>query len=203
MKLKYYLRGLGLGIILTTLILVIAGPKGKLSDKEIMSRAKELGMVEKTEDNSGLDSILGKTNLTGTPAPGPSKAVKPNAEPTIEPTINPKAEPTKKPITEPTQKPDAFPTYRPIPTQKPIKEIKSTGTGSKTEGTGDITFSIKSGMSSGKVAKMLVNKGLIENADEFNQYIVSVGKAGIIRIGDYTMPKGSSYEDIIEKITSK
>lgn len=199
MKLKYYLRGLGLGIILTTLILVIGGPKGKLSDKEIISRAKELGMVEKTEDNSGLDSILGKTNLTTTPAPSPSKAVNPTAKPTLEPTI----EPTIKPMAEPTKKPDAFPTYKPLPTQKPIRETKSTGTGSKAVENGDITFSIKSGMSSGKVAKLLVNKGLIENADDFNQYIVSVGKAGIIRVGDYTLPKGSSYEDIIEKITSK
>ena len=47
MKLKYYLRGLGIGIIVTTLVLMVAfsGKKEKLSDQEIMQRAEQLGMV--------------------------------------------------------------------------------------------------------------------------------------------------------------
>ena len=47
MKLKYYLRGLGLGMIVTALILTIAGGgDGSLSDEEIKRRAAKLGMVE-------------------------------------------------------------------------------------------------------------------------------------------------------------
>lgn len=47
MKLKYYLRGLGIGIILTTIILMIAssGEKSTMTDKEIIERAHALGMV--------------------------------------------------------------------------------------------------------------------------------------------------------------
>ncbi|MBR1876017.1 MAG: hypothetical protein IJ805_02795 [Lachnospiraceae bacterium] len=51
MRLKMYLRGLGLGIIVTTLI-VSAGKSGRaaeLSDEEIKTRAKALGMVEEDE----------------------------------------------------------------------------------------------------------------------------------------------------------
>ena len=47
MKLKYYLRGLGIGIAVTAAVLMIAGGgKQSLTDEEIIARAKELGMVE-------------------------------------------------------------------------------------------------------------------------------------------------------------
>ena len=48
MKLKYYLRGIGIGVIMTTLILMIAFAVHKeqpLTDDEIRERAAELGMV--------------------------------------------------------------------------------------------------------------------------------------------------------------
>lgn len=52
MKLKYYLRGVGTGIILTAVILSIsyhATSKSRFTDTEIMKRAEELGMVEQSE----------------------------------------------------------------------------------------------------------------------------------------------------------
>ncbi len=44
MKLKYYLRGLGIGIIVTTVILAVSFSKKeiKMSDEEIMARAAGL-----------------------------------------------------------------------------------------------------------------------------------------------------------------
>ena len=47
MKLKYYLRGLGIGIIVTTILLMIAFAlhKPTMSDADIIARAKQLGMV--------------------------------------------------------------------------------------------------------------------------------------------------------------
>lgn len=48
MKLKYYLRGLGTGILVTAVVLGIAlsHGKGTMSDEEVKKRAAELGMVE-------------------------------------------------------------------------------------------------------------------------------------------------------------
>ncbi len=49
MEKKYYFRGLGLGIIVTALIMGIAlsgGEKRELTDDEVIARAKELGMTE-------------------------------------------------------------------------------------------------------------------------------------------------------------
>ncbi len=48
MKLKYYLRGMGIGIILTAIVMgfALGGRKATLSDAEIIQRAKALGMVD-------------------------------------------------------------------------------------------------------------------------------------------------------------
>ena len=51
MEKKYYFRGLGLGIIVTALIMGIAlsrGEKREMTDAEVIARAKELGMTENT-----------------------------------------------------------------------------------------------------------------------------------------------------------
>lgn len=51
MKLKYYLRGLGIGIVVTAVILSISlhGKTSPMTDDEVKARAKELGMEEKYE----------------------------------------------------------------------------------------------------------------------------------------------------------
>ncbi len=69
MKLKYYMRGIGIGVIVTTIILVItfAFSGNNISDEEIINRAKKLGMVEssKTMTNSTTNTT-NTTNSTNT-----------------------------------------------------------------------------------------------------------------------------------------
>lgn len=49
LKLKYYLRGLGLGIVVTAVIMCIMESKdNKMTDEEIIARAKQLGLIEST-----------------------------------------------------------------------------------------------------------------------------------------------------------
>ena len=72
MKLKYYLRGLGIGIIVTTLVLMVAfsGKKEKLSDQEIMQRAEQLGMVmaDAGQTETEPETETGTEENTGTEA---------------------------------------------------------------------------------------------------------------------------------------
>jgi hypothetical protein len=58
LKLKYYLRGLGIGIIVTTLIFAISikSRGGIMTDDRVVERAKELGMVIPTTDDDGTDT---------------------------------------------------------------------------------------------------------------------------------------------------
>ena len=47
MKLAYFLRGLGIGIIFCAIVFSFSkGTTSTMTDEEIISRAKELGMVE-------------------------------------------------------------------------------------------------------------------------------------------------------------
>lgn len=55
MKVKYFMRGLGLGVLLTTLILSFAfrfSDSYKMSQDKIIAEAKKLGLVEKDKDNN-------------------------------------------------------------------------------------------------------------------------------------------------------
>lgn len=51
MRLKYYLSGLGVGIIVTALILMIINSITPLDDEAVIKRAKELGYVESTSQH--------------------------------------------------------------------------------------------------------------------------------------------------------
>ena len=99
MKLKYYLRGLGVGIVVTAVILTIANHLGnKMSDEDIIKRAAKLGMVMK-EDESLFPPTEPETTTPEPTSPSPAEqdttAVKP-AEPettTPEPTTPVPTEP--------------------------------------------------------------------------------------------------------------
>ena len=65
MNRKYYLRGLGIGILVTAFILGITSDKSKaMTDEEVMARARELGMVENTV-LSNIGSGHSNTEPTG------------------------------------------------------------------------------------------------------------------------------------------
>ncbi len=67
MKLKYYLRGMGIGIILTAIVMgfALGGRKKTISDAEVIERAKALGMIEAS--NGVLSDIQqeGEDNSNG------------------------------------------------------------------------------------------------------------------------------------------
>ena len=66
LRLKYYLFGAGIGILITVfLYTVMVIPKYKLSDEEIIQKANELSMKQK-EDDVDLSA------LTMTPGPSPT-----------------------------------------------------------------------------------------------------------------------------------
>ncbi len=72
MKAKYYFRGAGIGIIVTTLIFVVALAfyKPTMTDDEIKRAAAELGMVmedTKTQEEDGQNTSEDATPDTATP----------------------------------------------------------------------------------------------------------------------------------------
>lgn len=65
MKFKYYLRGIGLGILVATLVLTVSVRirGGIMTDDRAIERAKELGMVIPEEETES-GSISGQENET-------------------------------------------------------------------------------------------------------------------------------------------
>lgn len=75
MELKYYLRGLGLGIAITAIVMGIVSSKNKtMTNEEIIARAKQLGMTENTvlteinnkDDKQDADKTDDSTNANKT-----------------------------------------------------------------------------------------------------------------------------------------
>ena len=74
MKLKYYLRGLGIGIIVTTILLMIAFAlhKPTMSDADIIARAKQLGMVMPEDEEPLQDTETTESTKFTSPRPRPN-----------------------------------------------------------------------------------------------------------------------------------
>lgn len=89
MELKYYLRGLGLGIAITAIVMGILSSKNKtMTNEEIIARAKQLGMTENTvldeinhkDDGQDVDKKDDSTNADKTDDSGKTDADKPETD---------------------------------------------------------------------------------------------------------------------------
>lgn len=93
MKRKFYLRGLGIGILVTAVIMGIAsGRNRQMTDEEIKARAKELGMIESTVlSNMATNSPQGSV----APSQAPVESSLPEVSSGVdEPTVSPSPENT-------------------------------------------------------------------------------------------------------------
>ena len=190
MNLKYYLRGLGIGIIVTALIMGIAagGKKETLSDSEIKERARALGMTEETTLLADAVST-GSPEAEETPAPTGKPTVTP--EPTIEPSATPT--PTEEPLATPTPTEDGEPSAVPTPAAESI-DVPETApeiTEESTQETGSIMIQVDSGDGSYTVCRKLEEAGLIISASDFDRYLYENGYDKRINVGTFEIPENA------------
>ena len=187
MKRKYYIRGLGLGILVATAILAIAHTQEKnlISDEEIIARAKDLGMV--MQDNSVLVESSELATETVTVVATESEV---ETETTVEENET-VAETSASEIIEESQA---------IDESKAAEESKATESASGSTGT-DTVITVKSGDSSLSVAKACEKAGLVESAAEFDDFMCKNGYDRKISTGTYTIPAGASETDIAKIVT--
>lgn len=178
MKFRYFLRGLGAGIVFSAIIFVIAyNSKGtEISDEEIIRRAKNLGM---TESQDQIGALLEERTDEQT-SQGKEEAEQKNTE------------------------------------QKTKEDTKTTETGTKNSDTGQtekptteevkqesVELVVTSGMSSYPVCQKLQELGLIDNAEEFDDFLIEKGYASKISVGTHTLKKGMTKEEIAYAISDK
>lgn len=221
MKLKYYLRGLGIGMAVTALILGISfsGRQGQeaqtLTDEQIRERASELGMVDSSEltlaalQNSAQPQTTMEPEVTEEPklTADPETTTEPEATAELETTTEPKATTEPETMTDPeaTVAPETMTepetTAEPKMTTEPeaTEELELTTAPEQSQ----TTITIKKGSDSGSVSRMFYEAGLVENAKAFDNYLCNNGYSRSINPGIYEIAPGTSEEEIAKIITGK
>lgn len=191
MKLKYYLRGLGIGILVTTVILSLAGVGRKnMTDEEVVKRAKELGMVESTL----LSDLPDQTKTDEVRPTEPEISLQPETSEPEESASTPETPeaPEETPVA-PEETPMA-PEETPVSPEDGNPDIPAGET---------VTLVIGRGESSTTVSKNLKKAGIVEDAAAFDRFLCNNGYDKKIITGTYEIPYGASEEEIAKIITRK
>lgn len=193
---KMYLRGLGIGIIVTAIILIIARNTGnKMSDREIIERAEELGMVMKETTSDKLfpdeeETTENTTTETTTTEPSTTEAPTTEAPTTEAPTTE--APTTEAPTTEaPTTE---APTTE-APTQPPTIPQDTTVVTAK--------IVITRGMYSEAISQAMERTGVISDWRKFNDFLEVNGYAERLQTGTFTLKSTMTYDEMAKILTSR
>lgn len=211
MKLKYFLRGLGAGILFGTAIMLVAyvtSGRFNMTDKEIMDRAKELGMVkvEETVVSSNMnDEDATTTEEMTTEATTEEVTTEATTEEvttevtTEEVTTEATTEATTEEVTTKATTEEA--TTEKTTTEKTTTEKATT---EKTDNAGKkATITVKAGMGSETVAALLQEAGVVESASDFDAYLMKNGYANRIEIGTFSFDNSMTYQEIAEELVKK
>ncbi|MBQ6464235.1 MAG: hypothetical protein IJJ59_12995 [Pseudobutyrivibrio sp.] len=196
MRLKYYLRGIGIGIIFSTLLLTICLYFGKdslaketLSDAEIIKRATELGMVMTDE---GLEENVGEDIPKDSSIESKDKSSMNSKENIIEEAVNESANESPK---DSTAKEES--------SSEESASVEQQNTSEVTEEVKYVPFTVKGGESSEMVSKNLKKAGLIDSVDDFNKYLNKLNIDNLIQAGTFYVMEGSSYDDLAALLVNK
>ena len=213
MNLKYYLRGLGVGIVVTSLILGIGlgSRKETLSNEEIKERARELGMVEESitvaEAAAQKEEEAQEAEVTVAPVP------EENAESDAEPIVNAEPEVSSEPAVstgaapETSEEPNVSAASEPAASTAPeagatpeagVKPVadeaeEDNGTAPEKE---IVDITINPGEGSYVISQKLEQSGLIDDAAEYDAYLCDNGFHTKLRAGVHKIPMGSTREEI-------
>ncbi len=222
MRLKYFLRGVGIGILVTTIILTAThASERRMSDSEVIDRAIELGMsfsASHSGQQSGTEEASLDESSTGQETSGDDVTDDSQNETETEPGSQSSSETvsestsageastgkvseavtgmTTQAITETTETTET--------TTELTTEIETAGSAAgimNNEVT--CTINITKGMSSRTVCDMLKQNGIIEDAADFDRYLIKTGYDDKIRVGEVEVNSGMTYEELTALLYKK
>lgn len=190
MKLKYYLRGLGIGIIVTTVLLMIAFALHKpvMSDADVINRAKQLGMIMPGDE----ETLQSTENTETTEATEVSETTEENTETVQTETDTENPATTEEPAA--TETPDQTDT---VTTDTEIAGTENTDNGT-IEGAAPYTLVVNRGDVCRVVCENLQANGIVDDSEAFRKFLAQKGFASSISVGSYTIPYGLDYEEIYQ-----
>ena len=194
MKLKYYLRGLGIGIVVAVIITSISmGNRQPMTDEEIKARAAELGMIE----NSVLSDIANKDDeAIKNDEPAKDDEALQDNEPVIdEPTQD---EPTQD---EPTQDEPTQDEEQLEEEEKNDEPAENEENNQQSNDKNTVSITVVSGDSSWTVSKRMEEAGLIDSAKDFDTHLCRYGYDKKISVGTYKIPVTATHEEMAKILT--
>lgn len=180
MKLKYYLRGLGIGIIVTTIILVscFSMQKPKMTDAQIIEKASQLGMIMPEQDSV----VAAETETTETEETQQKNEQQVAAEEAQQETEQ-QTEVPKEQATEETQQDAPSEDTENAESEEPAQQEP-------------FTLVVNRGDVCRTMCENLAANGVIDDSEGLRKYLSEVGYASFISAGTYQIPYHASYEEI-------
>ncbi len=186
MKLKYYLRGLGIGIIVTTIILVscFSMQKPKMTDAQIMEKAVQLGMIM-PEQNS---AVIAETETTE-PEEKEKKNEQQIAAGELQQETETQTEVSKEQDTE---------SQTEVQKEQETEAAENSTASENAEQTQQEPFTlvVNRGDVCRTMCENLAANGVIDDSEGLRKYLSKVGYASFISAGTYQIPYHASYEEI-------
>ena len=208
MKLKYYLRGLGIGMVVTALLMGVSGDK-QVSAKgtasvETEQTTEQYSQQVETEPvvvlNTEEEEIV-SSQIQIQEESTNEEETEQNMEIESEPVAESEIENITDDVQVETEKQTEQESEEEESTEELPKEVKELL--EMTKNASSYTLEIVRGDDSGTVSRKLQNAGLIENASEFDAFLMQHGYDKKISIGTVVIPKDASWVEIAEKLAGK
>ncbi len=196
MKLKYYLKGFGVGVLFSTVILSISlmlnQQQTGLTDEQIMARARELGMeMVSAEKETDTEEPTTKTPESSTM---PAESTSPDI--------------TEKETASQGETVTGMEGMEPVETLGEVPSVTESENESSEavrveEGADETTviIHIEKGMSSDTIVRLLEEAGVVESSDELLNRLWEIEKTRYVRAGTYEFTRGMSVEEIADRIS--
>lgn len=222
MRLKSYLRGIGIGILVTAAVFMISGGlkrESTMTDEQVKARAKELGMLEqitlveptaavkeekaevKAENKAESKAGAETESKAGTVAEAKAETATPATTPEIKAEDSKKeeakADDSKK---EEAKADDSKKEETKADDSK--KEADGGDVGSEEVDNKTIIIVVNSGDSSETVSRKLFEAGIVADAREYDKYLMENGYDRTITVGNHKISVTASKEEIAKNLTS-
>lgn len=187
MNLKSYLKGLGLGIIITTIVLLVATnlKDNSMSDEDIIKRAKELGLVESTTlTPSSLNSEINNNQVLDE-----------DSNDILESDSEDLSNEDSKDSNKTTDSNDNLNDDK----SKDLEAIKDNDLEKVEE---YVIITIKPGEGSEIVSTKVREAGFTDDGKAFNKFLVDNGYDKRLKVGDHEIPVQSTFEEIAKLLCS-
>ena len=201
MKIRYYLRGLGLGILFAAVFFLLSdsGSKQTMSDEMIKARARELGMTENT-----VLSDIGTTSVDNEILPTENETLSAENE-TLStenetlPVENTSAEATAQEASEASEEaPESSEEASEIAENTDTAQMPQKEEMPSPEEEQNVSITVNKGEGSDTVSRRLKEAGLIEDAGEYDKYLMQNGYDKRISAGEHSIPSGADWQEIAQ-----